>query len=429
MPDFLLPYLSYLPLVAVTLGTVAAIYFVAAKLLIPILFKWLAEQSIFFTTVQEGTVKAVMRGKTFDHFLMSFKGYHLNDPRMDGPQTGFYRKSLTRSVPKEGSDEKEEIEVKTPPWEVIYHGPENRNGYDSKEAQDDNSYDHRPEFFKKLGIYWIGLPWEVEIYIYEFGWNEIETDEHGNMVIRSRDEATDYGNVRDFTYAIKTEGAETEDRLATDEITQVTVAIRNPYRAFFSGEDWIQRLTAAINGHVRYFIGQRTLEELISSKKEAGATEASGQPASTKGKKVEEEFSAPIIDLNTRLPSDREGHFPHGLRGRYGIEIRTADLQTIELSGDAAKEHEKASTAVYVAKQTAEATELAGAAEANVIRLKGDAANKVTQERIKIVNEGGQAGSLVVQTDAMRDTKAGVIWANNPFIPAAEALKSLTKTG
>ncbi|MBI5793788.1 hypothetical protein HZA87_01735 [Candidatus Uhrbacteria bacterium] len=52
-------------------------------LLIPLFLfmKWLSKESVLFTTVREGTVKAIMRGKSFERFVMSFASYHLNDPK------------------------------------------------------------------------------------------------------------------------------------------------------------------------------------------------------------------------------------------------------------------------------------------------------------------------------------------------------------
>ena len=37
-----------------------------------LVFPWLAEENILFTKVKEGTAKAIMRGDSFDRFVMSF---------------------------------------------------------------------------------------------------------------------------------------------------------------------------------------------------------------------------------------------------------------------------------------------------------------------------------------------------------------------
>ena len=332
-----------------------------------LLFQRLAEESIFFTTVNEGTVKAVMRGDSFERFLMSFEGHHLNDPKRR-----WYDNSKRD-------------------WEILSH----------KKDQDDE-FDDRPNWLRKLGLYWIGFPWANSIYVYEFEWNETKVDKTtGAEQIYPRAEATDFAYVADFTYAIKTVGAETSDRLPTDELTLVTVAIRNPYRALFSGEDWMRRITAAINRHVRNFVGQKTFKELLQADKGTN-------------------FSNPIINLNSKLPDDPLQMENGGLKGRYGIEIRTADLQTIELSGDLKQKSEEATTREYVAQQEANATTIAGKAKAEVITTVGEAEAKALKSRLATIKEFGDDGILLAQLDAMRDANgagARVIWANNPFIP------------
>ncbi|MEK6825113.1 MAG: SPFH domain-containing protein [Nanoarchaeota archaeon] len=371
----------YLAMVAVFAVLVLLVVAVAVS---PFFLKWLAEGSFLFTTVREGTVKVIMRGKSFDRFIMSFAGYHLNDPtkRWYKPGPGYAK------------------------WEVLYHGKDNTDGFVERNAKGENEwldehYDNRPRLLKHFGLYWIGWPWANSVYVYAFEWNETSTDKGGKEQPLPRAEATDFIYVNDFTYAIVTESAETKDRLPTDELTLVTVAIRNPYRALFSGEDWMRRITAAINRHVRNFVGDKKFQDLISTKDRT-------------------EFSAPIILLNTKLPDDVEGKLPFGLQGRYGVEIRTADLQTIELSGDAKGKHQEATTKAYVAEQEAEAARLKGQAEADVVEMMGVKEASALQKRLAVIKEHGGAGMLLAQLDAMRaagGAGARIIWANNPFVP------------
>jgi len=367
---------------------------------VPFFLRWLAEEDIFFTTVKEGTAKAIIRGDSFERFIMSFAGYHINDPRKDreGMHKKWYKSWLKNEKGDAICDEGEEP-LRLPDWEVLYHGEGNRCGFDS----DDSLYDERPWLLKKLGLYWVGWPWANSVYIYAFEWNETYTDKAtGKEKILPRSEATDFVFVADFTYAILTDGAETSDRLPTDELTLVTVAIRNPYRALFSGEDWMRRVTAAINRHVRSFVGDKEFQDLISSKKEKWS-----------------EFSEPIIGLSDRLLDDTDEP-PFGLRGRYGAEIRTADLQTIDLSGEVKKQDQEATTRKYVADQEAAATIATGTAEAEVIKIKGEQEALALAARLKVIQEHGTTGELLAQLDAMQESSKGpgntIIWANNPFV-------------
>lgn len=339
-----------------------------------VLFPWLAEENVLFTTVKEGTVKTIMRGDSLDYFIMSFAEYHLNDPSKDW------------------------YDLKQADWEVIYHG----KGKDKK-------YDARPWLLRYLGLYWIGWIWRASIYVYQFEWNETYTDkESGEEKVLTRAEPTDFIYVADFTYAIKTVSAPTQDRLPTDELTLITVAIRNPYRALFSGEDWMRRVTAAINRNVRTFVGNKNFQDIISTNDFTA-------------------FSADIIKLSKRLPDDVDGKLPHGLQDRYGAEIRTADLQTIELSGDAKKQDQEATTREYVARQEAKATEVTGQAAANVIKMKGDQEAEALRARLTVIKKHGEAGIALAGYDAVVESSKGpgktIIWGNNPLAPLAGLLK------
>jgi hypothetical protein len=401
---------------------------VAAVVLVPLTaatvwfgFPWLAEENILFTTVKGSTAKAIMRGKSFERFTMSFPGYHLNDPKKPG-----YKPLIIKKT-KDSDGKNVETREGFPDWEVVYHGKGNKNGFEEKNKdgeneQDDEYHEHRNPILKyllkHLGLYWVGWPWRNSVYVYQFQWNVTVTNKAGNEEMLPRAEPADFIYVNDVTYAVKTEGAETKDRLSTDELTLVTVAVRNPYRALFIGEDWMRRMTAAVNRHVRNFVSSKDYDELINilKKDEAGA-----------GKEVAEkwalEFSQPIIDLGGKLSGETDkSPEPRGLRGKYGIDIRAADLQTVELSGlpEAKKKLQEAAMRVYSATQDAKATLLDGQAKADVVGMMGEKEAEALRTRLAVITKHGATGELLAQLDAMRDAGgagARIIWANNPFIP------------
>jgi hypothetical protein len=364
----------------VLLLTVVVIALIGVAL--PFFLQWLAEEDILFTTVKEGTAKVIVRGKSFERFIMSFAGYHLNDPSKTWHRPG------------------------QPDWEVLYHGKGNQDGFVGNDMKD-SRYDDRQWWLRHLGLHWVGWPWAYSVYVYGFEWNETLTDEGGKEKLLPRAEATDFIFVADFTYAIETDGAETEDRLPTDELTLVTIAIRNPYCALFSGEDWMRRVTAAINRLVRDFVGKKKFESLISSDLTA--------------------FSNDIVHLTDELPSDKPAPEPRGLKGRYGVVIRTADLQTIELSGGAQEQHQAATTRKYVAEQEAVATRVGGQADADVIEMKGDKEAAALSKRLEVIKEHGEAGITLAGYDAIQEASKNpgsqIIWANNPLAPLATLLR------
>lgn len=400
----------------------------SAILLAPleIYLKWLAEQDIFFTTCKEGTIKTIVKGATADHFIMSFAGYHLNDPRMD----------FHRVTDREGKVLQQ--------WEVIYHGahkqllPDEQQKMTEEELAKtkDDYYDNRPEFLKRLGLYWVGLPWRKSVYVYPFSWNETITRKlDGKEEIRPREEPTNFIYVADFTYAIKTDGAETRDRIPVDVLTFVTVAIRNPYRALFSGEDWMQRVTSVVNRQVRNFVGSKGYDELIYPMGTAG--NGSSKPDMREiTAKWAEEFSQPIIRLTDFLPDENEtSKPPYGLSQRYGVTIRTADLQTIEIAGDEKTRDalQEAATRIYTAQKEADATILDGAAKADVIEKTGEKEAKALATRLEVIREHGEAGQQLAQLDAMTAAAKGpgttIIWANNPLLPISKMLSTVVNKG
>lgn len=175
----------------------------------------------------------------------------------------------------------------------------------------------------------------------------------------------------------------------------------------------MRRVTAAINRLVRDFVGKKEFEKLISSDLT--------------------DFSSKIVELTEMLPDDKPAPAPRGLKGRYGVEIRTADLQTIELSGKAQELNQKATTEAYVAKQQAIAIRLTGQAEADVIELRGDKEAAALRARLAVIKEHGDAGITLAGYDAVQESSRGpgntIIWANNPLGSLSGMFKPETNGG
>lgn len=387
--------------------------------------KWLASGGILFTTVREGTVKAIMRGRSFDRFVMSFSGYHLNDPSKE-----WYKTSYESSG--QGENGESTISIMLQQWEVLYHGRvgarENRCGF-TREMQSDDYYDRRPWILKHLGLHWVGWPWRNSIYVYQFEWDEMIKGKDGREEPLPRAESTDFIYVSDFTYAIVTATAPTADGMPVKVVSLVTVAIRNPYRALFSGEDWMRRLTSAINRQQRNFVGSKGYNELIALGK------ARSPEAGKTSQLWSEEFSIPIIGLTDLLPDETPASpSPRGLHERYGIVVRTADLQTIELAGpeEVQEEHLRAITKAYTAEQDAKAITVKGRAEADVIEMKGDKEAKALTARLQTIQQFGESGIRLAGFDAVRDSAGKgntIVWGNNPLSELTGALSAAAKKG
>lgn len=381
-------------------------------LLSPIFFfmQWLAEENILWTTCKEGTAKIVLRGDSFDHIIMSFKSYHINDPRKKGGKKGLYKEDYEQE-----NEQKNKTRKKIPDWEVVYHGRDNTRGFTN---ENDDYYDDRSWLLKRLGLYWVGFPWSNSIYVYSFEWNEVTTEKlTGKAKILPRGAATDFTYTADFMYVIVTPNAETRELIPIDVVTVVVVATRNPVRALLYTEDWMQIISSAINAYVKNFVGSRLITELITPAKDI--------EDEITIKKGWEKFSHPIIKLNDELPDDDENdkRSLKGTEGRYGITIRKAFMISAELSTTEGKEQLRAATTKkYVAEREADATRIEGRAKSDVIEMVGTSEALSIKVRLETLKEYGELGEAFANFEAMRKIGEG---PNNTFV-IGDIVKSLS---
>ena len=59
-------------------GIALALLF-ASPVLLPIFLRFLAERDVFFTLVEEGRPKAIIRGEGFRRFVMAYQGYEFDE--------------------------------------------------------------------------------------------------------------------------------------------------------------------------------------------------------------------------------------------------------------------------------------------------------------------------------------------------------------
>lgn len=171
----------------------------------------LAPKNLFWTFVQEGTSKVVVRGDKFKQALIQWKGYTLNDD-----------------------------------WEVV--------GGEEKQL-----------FFGGLMFYgWWPLD---DIYIYDFTWTSIK--ENGEPQHHEK-EVLDYILLKEDVYWTKVEKAEDMQMLPLDVELILSIRVINPYKALFAIENWLEAVINRIRPAVRNVITQGVYEELIRDKKAIG---------------------------------------------------------------------------------------------------------------------------------------------------------------
>jgi len=367
---------------------------------LPFFLKWLADGNVLFTTVPEGTAKAVLKSKTLDHIVMSLKGFHLNKPG-----SYWYDSDL-------------------PLWEVVKNKPGIK-------------YEDRNFLSRWLGIYYVGIPPFRTVYEYLFEWNEMRLGTNGSKEVWSRKERTDFIYAVAFPYIFIVDEAETQDRLPVDVEIQATVRVVNPYKALFDTENWMEVVSGALIAASRNFIGSEDYGDLVSEIRKT----RSGDQASC-------QLCTSVLKLNDALENGTAG-----IHERYGVVIDMVDILRVDIAGERKAEILDATVQKYTADQKAYTTATLGKAEAEAALAKGTASAKVIElegvakasaienaglaeakaltARLAAWNGGGTLNALIAQMEAMGSQGPGktVVWANNPFVQKfsglAEALDTL----
>lgn len=371
----------------------------------PFVLNHFADDDILFTKVEEGTAKAIMRGKTLASIVMSNGSTYLNDPRMPW---------FIDSIPE---------------WEVL---PQDKWKAEIAASPYVGNCESRGLLAKSMGLYPVGLPPFMAVHKYDFEWSEGGT---GNAPLRNRNEETDFIYVVEFPYTVTLQGAENKDGIPIDVRFQLSLQIVNPAKALFT-ENWLDVAIAAALRSARSYVGSKTFDQLKSENnpEDVGTGDL---------------FSLPIKDLSNLLPDDEspvgktdkrkaELKKTNGLSGRIGAIVISANIQTLEISGEVGDEVRRATTALYTAEQVAsaaaakakgeaKATLITAEAKAQSIRIIGEAEAAAITARLNAYS-ATEKGMLLAQFDAMsKETQGKVyVWANNPLVADVPLLSKLS---
>jgi regulator of protease activity HflC (stomatin/prohibitin superfamily) len=400
-------------------ATALGVGFVAYKFGLPIAAASLATGDIIYTVAGEGKAKAVGKSKDafgtvpLDHFVMSWQGYHLNDPRFlkNSRQEGLYNSGY-------------------PPWEVLPNDP----------SINPELYEVRSGFAKNIGVHPVGIPVMRNVYVYKFKWSEIKVqdsgDEKGTEDIWPREEWTNFIFVKPIPYAMTVDKVLTKDLIPVKALITVTIRVNNPDLALFGTGSWFQQGTAVVDRVARDYIGVHTYYEIKSESAEppskedleamqqgappSGITPTAGPLLTHTSKDRQESFSRLIIKLTDELLDEKDPNNKKGLKGTYGISIESVDLRWVRREDDKDHTIADAQTLPWVAKQQKEATITKAEGEARAKELLGQAEANALNSRLEVLSRHGNTGALLAQLDAIVDSSKGegktIIWANNPLL-------------
>lgn len=334
----------------------------------------LALNQWFFTIVKEGQAVSILKGGSLSHFIMSYRGHYLNDPRAGLGRTPF--------------------DPNVPPWELMDHS--NPDAFVSA---------YRPwsiwRLFERVGIYYFGLTPLYEVDYYPFAWVEEKQGPNGVKVAWPRQARTGIIVVAAFTYRFKLAAAENVERTPLDLDYSLTIIARNLNKMRFTNVNWLNRLETETNGHARRWVAKRTYDQALAERGVSASTEgavASDTDATTTTPVSHDNFASMLLGLNERLETERT---PITLRDRLGVEIQAASLQEVTIVGSDAPAIAKATTAQTVARMNAEARRAEAQGEGDAIRTLAAA----EKERIDLTYgavESHPSGVELYRLDAVR---------------------------
>jgi len=215
----------------------------------------LAKRNLFWTIVQEGTAKAVLRFGKFEHLEVAYKGYELDEDQ---------------NVVKEGAS---------------------------------NGKSHQ-----RSGLRWIGIPWIYSVHSYGFRWVAFEQGEQDGKLVQKtiphEEKGLDYIILQDDVYYSFLRDAETKDKVPVDVDLLLTIRVVNPYRAMFRVQNWLEATQNQFKPALRGFIATTDFDELISRKEglareieellQLGSGEGEGTAERTIGEYLERHYGVRV---------------------------------------------------------------------------------------------------------------------------------------
>lgn len=180
-----------------------------------LIYFWLAPKNRWFTFVKEGTAKFVVKGDKFEKCLIQWEKWTF--------------------------DYKEKHPNK---WNAI-------------------SGDERYLFG---GLRFYGLWPLFDIHIYKFRWSGVT--EEGK--IQHKEEWLDFILLKDDVYWCEIEQCEDKNLFPLDLELLLTIRVKNPYKAHFAIQNWLETVINRMKPFIRGYITQKTYEEWITIRDSLG---------------------------------------------------------------------------------------------------------------------------------------------------------------
>ncbi|MBU2219209.1 hypothetical protein KKG15_01835 [Patescibacteria group bacterium] len=246
----------------------------------------LAKHNLFWTFVEEGTARAIMKFDGFHKFVMQYENCKLDE--------------------------------KT--WDISVCGP-----------------DEPKERSLFGGLKWVGIPGIKSVYQYRFTWATVKAQKEEREQVERRTEMIKHIFVKDYVYLGEIKGAETKSLVPLDIDFLITTRVINPYKSLFRVHDWVNVVTSRIEAYFRQFVSLLEYEELISRKQQMG------------GEIMKALGETGMLESDEELPDGEIKHHPGKFLEDYGIKVKNIEMRDIEPVGENKKIIQEAATKKWVA--------------------------------------------------------------------------------
>ncbi|MEI6190955.1 MAG: hypothetical protein WCP24_01130 [bacterium] len=188
----------------------------------------LARKHLFFTMVNEGKIKVVMKGGRAHRFIASIKDHCVDS------ETG----------------EVYSTQIVGPPSPTTQKTP-------------------KPFWEEMFGVRFIGIPPVYNVYTYEFHWNKYVTGTDGKHKMVHKDAPTEFLYFR-APYVIEIPNLETKDRRRVTLLVQFVTETMDARLSLFSTPNWLAIVESAVIAALRDYVANKDFDALLNEPKELG---------------------------------------------------------------------------------------------------------------------------------------------------------------
>jgi K+/H+ antiporter YhaU regulatory subunit KhtT len=363
-----------------------------------------ADRDFIWTKVREGTAKAVVgAGNKFVKFLWQYNGYKLI--------------TTTEEANKYNESHEGKITTKREMWDIA-------------EEQDNALTGTKNLLWDKLGlggIQYYGLPGLHQIYSYKFRWNSLRQNEGpgatrsgGGIYFQSHSETLRYILLQADVYYARLEQAEDQRMIPLDVDFTIAIRIKNPYKALFKVQDWLEYVWGQILPAIRQTIRSYYdwIEEIeIDEKGNIKTTEATKEEKERMKRIIwehlnKEKYTSGRSDEDkscdepgtTKEKEEKPSSIIAQIREYYGIKIDDFTILRIDATGERKKEIVEMATKVIEVRQNAKATRIDYIVE--VERLEAIYGK---------IRDLGPTGELIRRLEAFeKSSKEGTVFVSAP---------------